>query len=186
MKKWISQTRIASKAIARNSARALLCVGLSSLFVTTAEAGTLAADAQTMIEPQAALSNTQSLNFGKIVSGTNSSVFVINANSGVMTRSSGNGVAAGGTVSRAHFHINAPIGLLVLIGGSTPSTITLTRSGGTQTMTVTNLTLDAGGTIRTVLTSGTLDYNYGGQLNVPANAVSGHYQGTFTVTATFL
>lgn len=139
-----------------------------------------------MIEPQAALSNTQSLNFGKIVSGTNASVFVINANTGVMTRSSGNGVAAGGTVSRAHFHINAPIGLLVLIGGSTPSTITLTRSGGTQTMTVTNLTLDAGGTIRTVLTSGTLDYNYGGQLNVPANAVTGHYQGSFTVTATFL
>ena len=59
--------------------------------------------------------------------------------------------------------------------------ITLTRVGGTETMTVSNWTLD-GNTNRKVPPSQAFDFAVGGTLNVAAGQAQGDYVGTFTVT----
>ncbi|QNM82063.1 DUF4402 domain-containing protein [Sphingomonas sabuli] len=62
--------------------------------------------------------------------------------------------------------------------------ITLTRVGGTQTMTVSNFTLSTPQTIH-VNPFEVFDFKVGGRLNVGANQAEGVYEGTFTVTATY-
>jgi hypothetical protein len=59
--------------------------------------------------------------------------------------------------------------------------ITLTRVGGTETMTVSNWTLD-GKTNRKVPPTQAFDFSVGGTLNVAAGQAEGTYLGTFTVT----
>jgi hypothetical protein len=61
------------------------------------------------------------------------------------------------------------------------SPITLTRAGGTETMTVSNWTLD-GATNRKVDANEAFEFNIGAQLAVAANQVPGTYVGTFNVT----
>ena len=58
--------------------------------------------------------------------------------------------------------------------------ITLTRDGGTETMTLTAWTLDGPGTRHVAANNGFL-FKVGGTLNVAANQADGHYTGTFTV-----
>jgi hypothetical protein len=62
--------------------------------------------------------------------------------------------------------------------------ITLTRVGGTQTMTLSNFTLD-GPSKRTMGQAAFFDFRVGGRLNVAANQAEGAYIGTFTVTAQY-
>jgi hypothetical protein len=58
---------------------------------------------------------------------------------------------------------------------------TLTRSGGTETMTVSNWTLD-GQTNRKIGANEAFQFGVGGQLTVAANQAPGTYVGTFNVT----
>lgn len=62
--------------------------------------------------------------------------------------------------------------------------ITLRRVGGTETMTVSNFTLD-GPQTRQITPFEAFDFKVGGQLNVGANQADGTYVGTFTVTAQY-
>lgn len=62
--------------------------------------------------------------------------------------------------------------------------VTLTRVGGTETMTVTNFTLD-GPTNRRFPASQTFDFQVGARLNVAAGQADGQYLGTFTVTVQY-
>jgi hypothetical protein len=59
--------------------------------------------------------------------------------------------------------------------------VTLTRVGGTETMTVSNWTLD-GSTNRRIPASQAFNFAVGGTLNIAAGQVEGDYVGTFTVT----
>jgi hypothetical protein len=59
--------------------------------------------------------------------------------------------------------------------------ITLTRAGGTETMTVTNWTTD-GPTNRNIGANRAFQFNVGAQVAVAANQVGGTYVGTFDVT----
>jgi hypothetical protein len=59
--------------------------------------------------------------------------------------------------------------------------ITLTRVGGTETMTVTNWTLD-GPTNRKIGANEAFQFGVGAQLSVAANQMDGTYVGTFDVT----
>ena len=62
--------------------------------------------------------------------------------------------------------------------------ITLTRVGGTETMTASNFTLQ--GLSRRALAKATsFTFRVGATLNVPANQVEGTYVGTFTVTVQY-
>lgn len=62
--------------------------------------------------------------------------------------------------------------------------ITLTRVGGTETMTVSNFTVD-GATNRKIPLSQTFDFAVGGTLNVAAGQADGNYLGTFTMTVQY-
>lgn len=62
--------------------------------------------------------------------------------------------------------------------------ITLTRVGGTETMTVSNWTLD-GSTNRKIPANDVFDFSVGGTLNVAAGQVDGTYAGTFAVTVQY-
>ena len=57
---------------------------------------------------------------------------------------------------------------------------TLTRVGGTETMTVSNWTI-SGNARRTVAAQEPFDFKVGGRLNVNANQAEGTYVGTFNV-----
>jgi hypothetical protein len=60
----------------------------------------------------------------------------------------------------------------------------LTRVGGTETMTVTNFTLQ-GQNKRTLAKQASFTFRVGGTLNVAANQVEGTYVGTFDVTVQY-
>jgi hypothetical protein len=62
--------------------------------------------------------------------------------------------------------------------------VTLTRSGGTETMTVSNFTLQ-GQSKRTLAKAQSFTFRVGGTLNVAANQVEGLYVGTFNVTVQY-
>jgi len=62
--------------------------------------------------------------------------------------------------------------------------ITLTRTGGTETMTVSNWTLD-GNSTRLINAFEAFEFRVGGQLNVAANQADGTYVGSFDVTVVY-
>jgi hypothetical protein len=62
--------------------------------------------------------------------------------------------------------------------------ITITRVGGTETMTVSNFTLQ-GLSKRAIAKATSFTFRVGATLNVPANQVEGTYVGTFTVTVQY-
>jgi len=62
--------------------------------------------------------------------------------------------------------------------------VTLTRVGGTETMTVSNWTLD-GSTNRKIPPGNAFTFGVGATLNVAAAQADGTYAGTFTVTVQY-
>jgi hypothetical protein len=62
--------------------------------------------------------------------------------------------------------------------------ITITRTGGTETMTVSNFTLD-GASTRHINVFEAFHFQVGAQLNVGANQVHGTYVGTFEVSVQY-
>lgn len=62
--------------------------------------------------------------------------------------------------------------------------VTLTRVGGTETMSVSNWTLD-GSTNRKIPANTTFDFAVGGTLTIGANQADGIYLGTFNVTVQY-
>src|SRR3982751_341664 len=89
----------------------------------------------------------------------------------------------GGTPHSAEFAGSAQSSAVVNIKlPNQPST--LTRVGGTQTMTVSNFTLQ-GQNKRTIAAQTAFTFRVGGTLNVAANQVEGTYVGTFTVTVQY-
>ena len=92
-------------------------------------------------------------------------------------------VRLAGTPQAAQYRITtAGVSLLFLI--RLPNSVTLTRLGGAQTMTVNNFTAQ-GGTIRILQPAGSYEFRVGGRLNVSANQAEGTYLGTFEVTADY-
>ena len=59
--------------------------------------------------------------------------------------------------------------------------ITLTRVGGTETMTVGNWTISGGGNSRNVVVKEAFSFKSAGRLTVNANQAEGLYLGTFDV-----
>jgi hypothetical protein len=115
------------------------------------------------------------LNFGYLtVTGAGTAVItpadVITTTGGV--------VSIGGNPYSAMFEAVAPIKTVVHIRAPNKA-ITVTRVGGTETMTVDNWTI-SGGT-RNVVAKELFSFNVGATLHVNANQVEGVYVGTFTV-----
>ena len=62
--------------------------------------------------------------------------------------------------------------------------LTLTRDGGTETMTLTNWTLQ-GSSWRLLTPNVSFEFRVGGTLNVNANQADGSYTGTFDITVNY-
>ncbi|WP_395621902.1 DUF4402 domain-containing protein [Sphingomonas daechungensis] len=108
----------------------------------------------------------------------------INADTGAMTTSGGVQQIAG-SPQPAEFQIAAARAAILFV--TLPSgSVTLTRVGGTQTMTVSNWDLDGLLGIRIIPQNGVLNFKVGARLNVNANQAEGTYIGQFNVTVDYL
>ena len=107
---------------------------------------------------------------------------IINPNTDAITTTGGVSYLTG-TSRAAHFRIDATrLALVIIRIPSSP--VTLTRVGGTDSMTVSSWTLD-GFPVRIISNAASTEFAVGGTLNVAANQADGTYTGAFTVTADY-
>jgi hypothetical protein len=134
----------------------------------------------TVIRPLT-VTKIQDMDFGDLsvgVAGT--AVLEPNANSLTTT---GGVLRVGGSPTCAEFVGAAQSNSVVNI--KVPNNpVTLTRVGGTETMTASSFTLQ-GQSKRTLAKADSFTFRVGATLNVPANQVEGVYVGTFAVTVQY-
>lgn len=154
---------------------------LAPAFLHAASAQSITPDKQATgrvsIQRPAKLRNLNELNFASLTV-TTAGTAVVDPNTDAMT-TTGGVIHAGGTPYAALFEVFSPSKAVVIIR-IPRDPITVTRVGGTETMTVSNWTL-SGQARRTVAAQEAFNFKVGGTLNVNANQVEGTYVGTFTV-----
>ena len=123
----------------------------------------------------------EDLDFGAVTV-TTAGTIVLNPVTGAVT-ATGGVVPVSGSPHAAHF-VGAASGSSVVNIKIPKQPVTLTRLSGTETMTLTNLTLDSPDK-RTMARSGSFEFKVGGTANIAANQREGIYLGTFTVTVQY-
>jgi|SRR6185369_12046419 hypothetical protein len=127
------------------------------------------------------VTKTKDMDFG-VVAVTTAGTALLEPNADVIS-ATGGVVLAGGNPHSAEFAGAAQSSSVVNIKvPSKPST--LTRVGGTETVTVSNFTLQ-GQAKRTLAKAQSFTFRVGGTLNVAANQAEGTYVGTFDVTVQY-
>ena len=132
------------------------------------------------------------LDFGKIIAGTTAGTVVVSP-TGARTATGGAKLASGGSVKPASFAGKGTLGQTITIVVNS-NTSTLTRVGGTQTMTMDTFVI--GSTPTAILTTTPLAFRIGGTagifkfpvgatLRVNANQAPGTYVGNFTLTMVY-
>jgi hypothetical protein len=139
------------------------------------------ADAGAIVLRPLSLLKKNDMNFGALATSPAAGTATLNPVTGVVTTAGGvTALAIGTAPSPATFlgagSKNAPYQIRL---PKTP--ITLTRVGGTETMTVSNWTTD-GPTNRNIGANNAFQFNVGAQVAVGANQIGGTYVGTFDVT----
>ena len=163
-----------------------LILGLAALVAPAlARAAPVAPDrnatATVAITPPASVRKLNDLYFGYLAV-TTAGTAVVNPNTDTMTTTGGVMHIAGAPYS-ALFEAISPVKNVVIIR-IPRNPITVTRVGGTETMTVDTWTL-AGSSNRNVVARDPFSFQVGGTLHVNANQVEGLYVGTFTVDIQF-
>jgi len=157
-------------------AAALLAAAPSPLLA--ANPATEATGSAIVLKPLSLVRKTN-MDFGTLITSATAGTAAINPVTGVLTTTGGVTPVPGG-VSPAVFlgagSRNAPYQIRL-----PKNPITLTRAGGTETMSVSNWTLD-GPTNRMIGANEAFSFNVGARLAVGANQVAGTYVGTFDVT----
>lgn len=147
----------------------------SALAATPAKQSAAAA---IVLKPLSLIKKTN-MDFGTLIASAVAGTATIDPATGAVT-TSGGVLRASSTTSAGIFmgagSRNAPYQIRI-----PKNPITLTRSGGTETMTVSTWTLD-GPTNRMIGANEAFQFGVGGQLTVAANQVPGTYVGTFDVT----
>ena len=139
------------------------------------------ANATVAITPPASVRKLNDLYFAYLAV-TTAGTAVVNPNTDTMTTTGGVMHIAGAPYS-ALFEAISPVKNVVIIR-IPRNPITVTRVGGTETMTVDTWTL-AGSSNRNVVAREPFSFQVGGTLHVNANQVEGLYVGTFTVDIQF-
>jgi len=139
------------------------------------------ADAGAIVLRPLSLLKKKDLNFGTLATSPTAGTATLNPVTGVVTTTGGVTALPLGTSPTPAVFVgagskNAPYQIRV-----PKNPITVTRVGGTETMTVTNWTLD-GPTNRNVGANRAFQFNVGAQIAVAANQAGGTYIGTFDVT----
>jgi hypothetical protein len=133
-----------------------------------------------VVQPVLLIAKTTDLSFGTVVRPTaGSGTITIDANSGNVTTSSGITLIGNGA-TRATFTITGQPNSNLQI--TYPSTFNLTRSAGTETLSVSLTSTTGGGQIGG---GGTLGFSMGGQLVLSSSTVTGAYVGNYSVTAAY-
>ena len=122
------------------------------------------------------------LDFGYVASGTTAGTVVIDPETDTAS-ATGGAILLGGNPQSAAF-IGAAGSSSVVNIKIPKQPVTLTRSGGTETMTVNKFTLQ-GLDKRTVARAVAFEFRVGATLNVAANQMEGTYVGTFDVTVQY-
>ena len=156
---------------------ALFCLSAPAAAVAAPVGAAQDASATARLLWPASVRRLQDLNFAYL-SVTTAGTAVIDPSTDTMT-TTGGVLHIGGTPYAALFEGVAPSkGVVIVRLPRNP--ITLTRVGGTETMTVSNWTISPDAK-RTVASQEPFDFKVGGTLNVNANQAEGAYIGTFTV-----
>lgn len=160
-------------------------------WITAAQAKTSSGLAKTVVVSRLSFLNAEELEFGSLLAGTTAGTVTVSP-SGIRTKTGGV-TLVGGLVQPARFAGRGSLNQTILIS-LTASPSTLQRVGGTETMTLDQVTI--GSTPTAVLTArpqsfrigsptGVFNFPIGARLNVNANQVPGDYAGTFTVTLNY-
>ena len=164
-----------------------LVAGASAALVATLPGAAIAAPARATVSATVDLlspltiQKLQDLDFGTVAVTTAGTAVVDPVANSINT--TGGLVDAGGTPHAALFRGAASQNSVVNIK-LPKQPITLTRVGGTQTVTVSNFTMD-GPSKRQMAQAATFDIRVGATLTVPAGQMAGQYIGTFDVTAQY-
>ena len=161
-------------------AMAILMTGfISASFAQSTATATATA---TVVTPISISKNTD-MSFGNLAVQTATGGTVVLAPAGTRTSTSGVTLpATTGTVTAASFTVNGNGSYTYAI--TLPTTVTLTHSGGVQTMAASSFTSNPSGT--GALSSGTQDIAVGATLTVAAAQLAGVYtSGNFNVTVNY-
>lgn len=137
--------------------------------------------ARTIILRPLTIQKIEDLDFGTITV-TTAGTIVLDPLAGTVA-TTGGVIGVAGSPHAAHF-VGAASGNSVVNIKIPKQPVTLTRLGGTQTMTLTRLTLDSPDK-RTMAGSTSFEFKVGGTVNVGASQADGNYLGTFTVTVQY-
>jgi hypothetical protein len=89
-------------------------------------------------------------------------------------------MAGGNTPTRANFTVEGQPNANINV--TYPNSVTLTRAGGTETLTIYLTSSMGGGQIGS---GGTVQFNIGGQVTLASSTVIGAYSNSFTVTVAY-
>jgi hypothetical protein len=154
----------------------------SMLVAPAAMAASSTSNATANVITAISINKTIDLDFGALAPSTTGGSVLINATSGVRTSSGGVTLSSIDAGNRASFNVAGDSSATYAI--TLPATnVTLTRSGGTETMSVTNFASNPSGTGQ--LTAGQQVLYVGATLNVGANQAAGSYIGTFDVSVDY-
>jgi hypothetical protein len=136
----------------------------------------------TVIEPALTVTKTSDLAFGSVVRPTSGSGTIsIDANSGNVSTGGGVAVASvGGPATRASYTIEGVPNRNIQV--TLPSNFSMTRTGGTETLTVTLTSSMGGGQIGS---GGSVNVHVGGQVVLSSSTVAGAYTGNFSMTVAY-
>jgi spore coat protein U-like protein len=196
---WGNFTRWPNNRLLRAVCAALVLAWSSLGFSPVHAQNTVATvRAEAIVVAPLALVANEDLNFGRIAPTPAGGTVTLNPDTNVCTTTGT--IVRVGTCQPAEFSGMGIRRMRLRI--QIPTTITLTRVGGTQTMTVDNVTLDStpdlvfvGGNgnglgngnrrYEIVPNNGIFDFRIGGRLNVGPNQLGGTYNGTFVVTVQY-
>ena len=158
---------------------AALAVAAESAYAQSASVTTTGT--ATVVSPLT-LTKSTDLAFGNIVRpSSGSNTITIDSASGNRTLlGGGNGALASSTSTRASYSVQGEGGQSFSI--TIPPSLSLTRSGGTETLPVTLSASTSGALSGAVGDAGVASFGVGGSLQLDSTAVSGNYSGTFNVT----
>jgi hypothetical protein len=159
----------------------LAALGAPALAQAAPTPATTNATAKVQIVPGVNVRKLRDLNFAWL-SVTGAGTAIIDPNTDVMT-TTGGVLHAGATPYAALFEAVSPVKAVVIVR-IPRNPIIVTRVGGTETMTVSNWTLN-GDSRRNTVAHEQFAFKVGGTLTVKANQAEGIYVGTFDVEIQF-
>lgn len=161
-------------------ATAAAAVALAAAGNASAQTSQSATGSITVMQPVLNVAKTSDLNFGSVIRPTSGSgTITIDANNGNVSTANLS-QASGSTPTRAAFSVEGQPNANITV--TYPNNMTLTRSGGSETLTVYLTTSMGGGQIGS---GGTVDFYIGGQVTLASSTVIGAYSSSFTVTVNY-